>query len=1195
MNKTYKKVLSIAITIIFLILLAESFLQSESAQKSLFLYKLKKTEKKLLLESKKIQRDGLPVATIFSLKMPCFLYVHDSLVAWNTHQYTFVEAYDDTTLQLEYINNGWYLHKSIRRDDSLLVFQIPVFLDYDLNNEYVRPHFSSFFKGVNRLHLLPPDSENDEKFIELKKFNKKISYVYLTRLDTNNVLQWFIPFLLYLEVILLLILCKNQLLVTLKKTTSRKYITFLFTFSTTIVLWLLLKAFYKIPCWQGLTIAQPDFFAWNLYFPSLAEVINLFLVFFWFFILLIDVSKFISFNLLSKKLKYLYAFFAIIIPWILATLFANILSVLFFNSSWFSNFKDISTLNPFYLWLFVPIILNTVLIYLLLREASRIIQEIRFPTILILLFFIAGGAISFFIFNPLSILAILIVGTFLIIYYFLSTRTRDKVFEHIVLFGFTVLYLTIFTVLVMQETYHFKLKQSLKINSLRLSTLRDFLGEYIIENKVQTLLNQDSLVDDPTQLSNQLSKAFKQSYLSRFIPQVIICRRGDSMVVRPFNEKVDCYEYFNRRIEQNGQLVRPHVYYVKDDWRGYYLVHIPFSYPRDTLHAFVELLPVMLEKTMDYPNLLVDENADVLLLPSFISYAQYQNNQLFFSKGRFKFNLTPSITLLNAPYQSVFDNDSYYMLKTPIHDTTFILLVGEKFVFSSLWTAFSLVFIILLLGSMLLFLILFPEKLFSKKEKSITSNFQRLLVLFIVFSFGISVLLSIQNLLKFGQRKNHELLYEKALNLRRDLENNIFSDASLFNNYNWMVSYILNYNYNNLLEINVYKSEGKLFVTTKPEIFEHHLLSQWMNPDAYFKLKMENLPYLILRENIGRLYFYSAYFPIRSSKMQILGYVQVPYFTSEQQYNEELFSFLSSMVNIYLLLLLFGLFLAYVLTRHITKPLNIIKDHMKSIRLTGSNKKINWEGDDEISDLIRTYNAMIDELALKAKQLASSERELAWREMARQVAHEIKNPLTPMKLSTQYIFKAWQSNDKAFAEKFENYIKSMQMQIDSLTTIASSFASLGKLLQPDFSEKTKLKELFQDVRALFASDEFDFEIEWPEENLEIGANYQHVRQVLVNLVKNAIQAFVAERRGKIILKGRIVGDNTVEIVVIDNGRGISDEEKDKIFQPNFTTKSSGSGLGLAITKTIVEMYGGKITFVSKLGEGTTFFIRLPKM
>jgi len=483
---------------------------------------------------------------------------------------------------------------------------------------------------------------------------------------------------------------------------------------------------------------------------------------------------------------------------------------------------------------------------------------------------------------------------------------------------------------------------------------------------------------------------------------------------------------------------------------------------------------------------------------------------------------------------------------------------------------------------------------FLAHEKSLSFRVQQVLLWFIVFTFAISVVFSIQNLLKYGQRKNKEMLLEKASSLVFDLENRISGDTSLFYDLSWLGSYLLNYAYQHMMEMNIFGKNGMLLATTRPELYDRFLVSSWINPKAYFALEHKHEPYVLLREKIERLHFYSAYFPVRGNDMHILGYVQVPYFTREQQYNDELFSYLSSMVNIYLLILFFALLLAYLLTYHITRPLNMIKERMKTIRLSGSNEKIAWDGSDEISELIKTYNAMVDELALKAQQLALSEREFAWREMARQVAHEIKNPITPMKLSTQYILKAWQNQDEDFDEKFDRYIKTMQMQIESLNNIASSFSTLGKLMQPDFTEKTRLKELFQDVQTLFSSNEFSFEVELPEDDYEVIGHYQHIRQVLINLVKNGIQAFVPHRMGKIIVGAHVLENNMIEIYVRDNGSGISEKAKSKIFHPNFTTKTSGSGLGLAISKAIVEMYGGEISFCSVSGEGTTFYFKLKK-
>jgi len=264
------------------------------------------------------------------------------------------------------------------------------------------------------------------------------------------------------------------------------------------------------------------------------------------------------------------------------------------------------------------------------------------------------------------------------------------------------------------------------------------------------------------------------------------------------------------------------------------------------------------------------------------------------------------------------------------------------------------------------------------------------------------------------------------------------------------------------------------------------------------------------------------------------------------------------------------------------------------LKLGKSNEKIEWLRNDEIGKLIKDYNSMIDQIALSAEMLAKSEREQAWREMAKQVAHEIKNPLTPMKLSIQHLQKAWNDKVDDWDKRLNKFSKTLIEQIDSLSEIASEFSDFAKMSSTNFSI-LNLSEILQSTVNLFiTSVDNNIEIETKiEDNCLIYADKKQMIQVFNNLIKNAIQAVQSDEKGLIIIE--LTKDNTsVTLKIKDNGRGIDNEMKEKIFSPNFTTKSSGMGLGLAIVKSIIETNKGEIWFVSEEGKGTEFYIKFTK-
>ncbi|HCT71794.1 MAG TPA: hypothetical protein DF409_13210 [Bacteroidales bacterium] len=272
----------------------------------------------------------------------------------------------------------------------------------------------------------------------------------------------------------------------------------------------------------------------------------------------------------------------------------------------------------------------------------------------------------------------------------------------------------------------------------------------------------------------------------------------------------------------------------------------------------------------------------------------------------------------------------------------------------------------------------------------------------------------------------------------------------------------------------------------------------------------------------------------------------------------------------------------------------MIRERFSSLNLGKRNEKIDYNRQDELGDLINAYNNMVEKLTESAEKLARSERESAWREMARQVAHEIKNPLTPMKLSIQHLMKSWHEQAPDWNKRFERTSHTLIQQIDSLSAIATAFSDFAKLPQAS-NKKVELIEIIRSTMALFTEHpETDIILTLPDKPCYVFADEKQLSRVFINLLNNSVQAIPSGKRGviNIILENQ-EGKHIVSIR--DNGTGISEEQKSRIFSPNFTTKSAGMGLGLAMVKNIINSTGGDIRFTSEDGLGTTFIIELPAL
>ncbi|MEI7508645.1 MAG: ATP-binding protein [Flavobacterium sp.] len=392
------------------------------------------------------------------------------------------------------------------------------------------------------------------------------------------------------------------------------------------------------------------------------------------------------------------------------------------------------------------------------------------------------------------------------------------------------------------------------------------------------------------------------------------------------------------------------------------------------------------------------------------------------------------------------------------------------------------------------------------------------------------------------------------------------------------------------IEINIYSLQGKLLRSSKASFSVDKIAPPI--PKYIVKLVQSSIEkrYVDIK-NIDGVKNRSSYSEIKDDKFKPLGILNLPYVEDDSFYQEEIQDFLVRLSQVYFFMLIVAFALAYFLSSYITKSLKTISDKINETSLDQKNEKIVIEANSrEINSLIKAYNAMVDKLEESASMLAQSEREQAWREMAKQVAHEIKNPLTPMRLTVQSFERKFNPEDPDLKQKLNDYTKTLIQQIDTMSSVASAFSNFASMpaQQNETLNVVEVVEfsldIFNEEYILFESDE--------REIITIMDRTQLIR-IITNLVKNAIQAIPEEQELKSILVVVKRDDNNVTIAVKDNGIGIEQEYIEHIFEPKFTTKTSGMGLGLGIIKNIIENYKGTITFETEYGKGTIFIVSLP--
>ncbi|GAA4332241.1 HAMP domain-containing sensor histidine kinase [Flaviaesturariibacter amylovorans] len=469
-----------------------------------------------------------------------------------------------------------------------------------------------------------------------------------------------------------------------------------------------------------------------------------------------------------------------------------------------------------------------------------------------------------------------------------------------------------------------------------------------------------------------------------------------------------------------------------------------------------------------------------------------------------------------------------------------------------------------------------------------------------IFSFLVIGVATISFFIARYQRNNIDRLSRTAGIVVREMQQRVLTGTSLMDGVQAVDStgsLSLQRLINEIAEIhnvdvNLYDPSGDLRVSSEPEVYKRGLLSTRMHPVAYHHLNRLREVQYVQEERLSSLRYLSIYAAIRNEKGEVYAYLNIPYFLSQIDVNQEISNFLVTIINLNAFIFLIAGIIALIITNRITRSFSLIGEKMRDISLGRRNEEIEWHRNDEIGELVQQYNKMVRQLEESADALARSEREGAWREMARQVAHEIKNPLTPMKLSIQYLQRAVATQQPNVEALTTSVTKTLIEQIDHLAKISSDFARFANIGNRNL-EEFDLHEVLMGLQDLHATNP-KITLTWNRADgpARIVADKTHMNRLFTNLLTNAVEACSAQNECRLELN-EVRTETTIRVEVRDNGEGIPEEMQGRIFTPNFTTKSSGTGLGLAMSKSIVEQAGGRIWFETERGKGTSFFVELP--
>lgn len=1108
-------------------------------------------------------------------------------------------------------NNGSY--EVIKKADQefIVLFFIPVKSRLPFKNQYLNTDDSKDYLIRNRNIEIAEISDadvidiknRDGKYLfSIKKANESIKIPY----SNTELFMW--CFGLFTLLLLINSVCKYYADIGFPT---------LAVISLALLLFLLryLGLKYNFPdALYSLKLFNPTLFASNFYFPSFADFILNIISFSWVSIFAFSYKRKLINLIHNKFIAYSIIVYGSLFIVFLSYAYSDIFFGLIFNSN--INFKVSNLINLnfvslvgilmmmlallcYYLWIDILITLS------LFLQIS--IKEKQIALLLVFLVFL----LSTIVFYQSSIYHVLVFSIVLIAIKINYQAPGRSVFPAILLICFVFS-----TIVSLKLNGHegFKQQEIKKTLALKLSepedpnTIISFneAEKNIVNDKyLAKLLNRKS--SNNITLNARVSNNYLTNYLSKFDYKAYLFNKKDSLVSFGKNIQID---KFKKQVENSSIKISNYFYRLNNTF-GYqsYFGIIPIKVADSTVGTLIlELNSKDLTANGTLPQLLQDGNANQNSELSNYSYAFYKDKKLVNQYGFVVYDLINTFLHGHTDDFVVLNKNGYeHLIYKPTKNTT-IVVTSEANTFWRELASLSFFFIIFLVFALLAtsykWLLtgfsrysfnfkLFRKRLLASNNRILyKTRIQVALVLAVVSSSLIIGIITFSYISIQYKEQQQDFIKSKIRTIADSFEQSTFNESNSINENAGNISFDeFSRLYNS--DLNLFDVNGKLIYSTQYKIYAIGLVADRMNAEAYLNLKLKKKSEFIQDEFINKLKFTSAYMPIKNKSNNVIAYLELPYFANQDDYNQKIGSFLNLLINIYVLVFVVIGFFAFVVANQITSPLTLIQESFLKTRTGGQNTPIEWKRNDEIGNLISEYNAMVETLEENANKLAQSERETAWREMAKQVAHEIKNPLTPLRLGIQMLDRAWREKDDRFDAKFEKFSKSFLEQIDSLSRIASEFSNFAKM--PELKlERINLLTTINKAIEVFSQMEHVV-IQCDEKSLQncfVNADKDQMLRSFNNLLKNAIEAIPEGKEGVININALQLNDQ-VEIKIADNGSGIPIASQNDIFVPNFTTKSSGTGLGLAFVKQAIQNVNGNIYFTTEIDVGTTFYITLP--
>ncbi|MCG8577718.1 MAG: hypothetical protein MI810_22745, partial [Flavobacteriales bacterium] len=951
-----------------------------------------------------------------------FVYTEDTLSVWTTNNIPLSNLYnpDLEKGEIKRLSNGWYRFSVYEQDDQKFVGAFLVKNEYHHENEDLNNKFSSDLVPNLRGHIT-----YDEEGYEIRnpEGDRIFSILPDQEMERNDPLEIiiFVSYLLGIIILLQLLINAFQRLLI-----SKPILLIIFPVIILVVRYVWLKS-----AWLGslanLHLFSPELFASSEFAPSLGDlIINVCIFYFLVHFLLKRTRNWFKEG--NKRLKLV----VFVVPLFLLSFYAafqinHIIYKLVYDSKISFDLEQFFDLN---VYSFISIALIGASFYAYFKLIQYIIIQLKkndFEWNKLAFLWVITSSIYVFLDQIYfgqglltSLWPFFLSGSLLWFQY----KEKDYKFIHVIS---VIAFISFYAAYILQGYSANNEKEARVVLAEKFAKDKDPLVEFDYDD-AERKLRRDKFVQ-PYIHSNdfyhaKFNEKLEDDYFYRLKNKYDLkfyLFTADKKMKEDFrNFNLKDYDRLEEIIQESGSIsgINNHLYFVKDYTdKLNYIANFPIV-EGDSIagYLFTELRSKKFPDEIGLPSLLLDAGSEGSDQLKNYSIAKYVEGELVIRKGDYNYP-TQSPDWFEKTNQ--FRNEGGYSHYIYEEEEGYITILSKPEASGiTLFTSFS--YLLIIYGVLLLLPLGFEElqNKISFRNIKLNVKIQAVLIgltLITLITFGVAAGTYV---VEQKYDSNKDLIKEKTGSVRIELQGKLKKEPELTPDHSHYLEFILQkFSKVFVTDINLYSKEGNLLASSQPKIYSQGLISEKMNAQAYNAIHLNHKSEFIHEEQIGKLNYLSSYSSFFNQKGEFLAYLNVQHISLQGELESQISGFLLAIINILVLMLTISTILSITVSNRLTRPLKYIQDSLRTVSIGAVSKPIEYEGTDEIGELVKEYNKKVEELQKNAEALAKSERESAWREMAKQVAHEIKNPLTPMKLSIQHLNRSVNLSDEESKEK----------------------------------------------------------------------------------------------------------------------------------------------------------------------------------